>query len=232
MKLVRSYFKDFLALFFPELCASCGKNLFKNETVICTNCLYHLPYTNFHLDPDNRAFRQFYGRIDIADTASYLYFKKGSKVQSLMHQLKYNHRPETGIKLGELYGAELKKHENYKSADMIIPVPLHPAKIRKRGYNQSECFAQGLSASLAVLVDSGILFRTAFTESQTRKSRYDRYENMKKAFGVKNLESVKGKHILLVDDVLTTGATLEACAACLQTGFPEKISIITLAFAG
>src|SRR5690606_16397207 len=118
------------------------------------------------------------------------------------------------------------------SADLIVPVPLHPAKARKRGYNQSECFAQGLSSSLGIPVDAGILFRSVSTESQTRKNRYDRYENMKRAFGIKKTETINGKHILLVDDVLTTGATLEACAACLQNGFPEKISIITLAFAG
>lgn len=232
MNLIPSYFEDFLALFFPELCASCGKNLFKNESVICTGCLYHLPYTNFHLDQDNRASRQFYGKIPFAGASSFLYFKKGSKVQNLMHRLKYDHRPEVGIKLGGLYGAELKKDENFASADLIVPVPLHPAKIRKRGYNQSECFAQGLSSSLNIPVDSGILYRSVSTASQTQKGRFERYENMRNAFGIKNSQAVKGKHILLVDDVLTTGATLEACAGCLQTGFPEKISIITLAFAG
>jgi len=232
MRLTSSYLEDFLSLFFPELCASCGKNLFKNEVVICTNCLYNLPCTNFHLDRENQAARQLYGRIVFENAASFLYFKKGSKVQNLLHQLKYNHRPEVGVKLGELYGRELKKHELYAEADMIIPVPLHPAKIRRRGYNQSECFAAGLSAVLNIPVNNSILSRSVSTVSQTKKSRFERYENMKGAFSIRNSELLKEKHVLLVDDVLTTGSTLEGCAACLETGMPKKISILTLAFAG
>ena len=221
---------DFFSLFFPQLCSGCGKSLFKNENTICTSCIYHLPYTNFHQDADNRVAQQLWGRIPFNSAGAYLYFQKGSRVQSLMHQLKYNNKPETAFKLGEMYGMQLKDATVLQNIDTIIPVPLHPARQRKRGYNQSEHIAKGLSHSLNIPVNSN-LNRRIFTQTQTKKSRFVRYENMKDVFYVDEAHQLINKHILLVDDVITTGATIEACALELLKIDGLKVSIATIAFA-
>lgn len=226
---VTAYAQDFFSLFFPELCSGCGKNLFKNESVICTDCIYHLPYTNFHLDNNNRVARQLWGRIPFELSCAYVYFHKGLRVQNLMHNLKYNNKPEVAFKLGELYAAQLSDNEVIQRISSIIPVPLHPARRRKRGYNQSEYFANGLAQVLKKPVNLN-LQREVFTETQTKKSRFVRYENMKDVFIVKNPESLENQHILLVDDVVTTGATLEACALALLKIKGVQISIAAIAF--
>jgi ComF family protein len=231
VNLIYSYLEDFLSLFFPELCCACGTNLYKNENVICTSCIYQLPYTNFHLDKDNRVAKQFYGRVPFISATSFLYFTKGSKVRNLIHQLKYNNKPEVGIKIGEMFGMKLKEVEEYNNIDLIIPVPLHAKRLKKRGYNQSEYFAIGLSNKLQVPYNTTILIRTTATETQTHKSRFARFENMKEVFKVTDQRSIAGKHILLVDDVLTTGATIEACVLELLKADNAKISIATIAFA-
>jgi len=232
MNLLRSYFDDFVGLFFPELCAACGRNLFKNEEVICTECIYHLPVTDHHQDPDNQVARQLWGRISFAHAGSFTYFRKGNKVQKLMYQLKYNNRPEVGTRLGRLYGAELKRSPAWAVPDAILPVPLHPRKRRKRGYNQSEYIAAGLAEALGIPVISDKLCRAEDTATQTRKARWARYENLREAFVVKDPAVLEGKHLLLVDDVITTGATLEACGLELLKLKDVRISIAALAFAG
>jgi ComF family protein len=230
MKEIFSYFNDLVALFFPELCTACGRNLYRNERVICTNCIYHLPLTNFHSDPENKMARQLWGRFPFVQTIAFLYFRKGSRIQNLMHQLKYKKNQETGIRLGELYAYDLKRSTSFKQADLIIPVPLHPSKLKKRGYNQSECIANGISSILNIPVSTNNLIRTENTETQTKKSRYARYENLINAFSIKDKSELINKHIMLVDDVLTTGATLEACSIKLLEIQGTKISICTLAF--
>ncbi len=231
MIIKRGYFQDFISLFFPELCVGCNKNLFKNEHIICTNCIYHLPYTNFHEDDKNKVAKQLWGRFPFVQAGAYLYFRKGSKVQNIMHQLKYNNKPETGFKMGELYGHSLKKSPNWQLPDMIIPVPLHPKKLKKRSYNQSEYIANGMASALEIPVLTHHLIRAADTSTQTRKSRFARYENLKEAFKIKNPEQFHQKHILLVDDVITTGATLESCSLVLLELENVKISIAAIAFA-
>ena len=231
MNLIYDYLHDFISLFFPQLCATCGKNLFKSESTICTQCFYHLPYTNFHLDDENRVVRQLYGRIPFESAAAFLYFAKGSKVQNLIHGLKYNNKPEIGTRLGEMYGQKLKAIEKFKEIDLILPVPLHPKRLKKRGYNQSEYFAMGLSNSLEIPLRSDILVRPVATSTQTQKSRFSRFENMKDVFSISNSELLQGKHVLLVDDVLTTGATVEACALELLKVQALRISIASIAFA-
>ncbi|WP_423147433.1 ComF family protein [Rubrolithibacter danxiaensis] len=231
MNLIYSYLEDFFSLIFPEICCACHTNLFKNEQLICTGCLYDLPYTNFHLDPENVAARQLYGRIPFLAVSACLDFRKGSKVQNLMHEFKYNSKPEIGIKLGELYGNSLKEVNAFKNADLIIPVPLHPAKFKKRGYNQSDCFAKGLSTALGIPYSTNLLQRNLNTATQTQKSRFARYENMKHVFSVKEPLQIEHKHIILVDDVLTTGATIEACALELLKASGVKLSIATIAYA-
>lgn len=231
MKEILSYFNDLIALFFPELCPACGRSLYKNERVICTICIYHLPQTNFHSDPENKMARQLWGRFPFVQTIAFIYFRKGSRIQNLMHQLKYKKNQETGIRLGELYAHELKRSNIFKQADLIIPVPLHPAKFKKRGYNQSECIAKGISSVLNIPVSTNNLVRIENTETQTKKSRYARYENLVNAFSIIEKSEFIHKHIMLVDDVMTTGATLEACSIRLLEIEGTRISICTIAYA-
>ncbi|NEU10242.1 ComF family protein [Flavihumibacter sp. R14] len=232
MNPLRSYFQDFIGLFFPELCAACGRNLFKNEEVVCTNCVYHLPVTNHHEDPDNQVAQQLWGRFPFEQAGAFIYFRKGNNVQKLIYQLKYNNRPEVGIRMGRLYGAVLKRTGLWSLPDYILPVPLHPSRKKRRGYNQSECIAKGLAEIMGIPVISDKLCRTENTGTQTRKARYDRYENLKEAFVVKDSASLENKHLLLVDDVITTGSTIEACSLELLKLKNVRVSIAALAFTG
>jgi len=222
---------DFISLIYPKTCMACGKSLYKNENCLCTYCLYHLPKTNFHLEKDNEVERVFWGRVRIESAASFLYFSKGGKVQKIMHKLKYKGRQEIGVFLGEQYGLELLNSDTFKNIDIIIPVPLHKMKLKKRGYNQSEKFAEGLSLSMKKPVSTDNLYRKIFSETQTKKTRYKRWQNVESIFDIKNPELLKSKHILLVDDVITTGATMEACVNVLKKVEDIKISIASIAYA-
>jgi ComF family protein len=222
--------KDFIALVFPHICASCGKSLYKNEHSICTFCAYHLPKTLYHKDNANPVAKIFWGRINIFSAAAYYKFGKGSKVQHLIHQLKYKGMKEIGVSIGRLYGFDLKKAELFNTIDVIVPVPLHPKKKKKRGYNQSEAFADGLAQSLKVRTDFKTLYRGVDSQTQTRKSRFVRWQNVETIFQLREASHLQGKHILLVDDVITTGATLEACAQKLLSIPGTKVSIAAIAF--
>lgn len=230
MRVLTGYFHDFINLFFPEVCAGCGNSLFKNETAVCTACIYRIPYTGFSSDPENLVVKQLWGRFPFVQADAFLYFNKGGTVQNMMHELKYNNRPEVGYKLGELYGSALVKNPDWIHPDLIVPVPLHPRKLKKRGYNQAEHIAQGISGATGIPTDNSLLLRNHETETQTRKSRYDRYENMSAAFAVSELTRIQNTHILLVDDVITTGATFEGCAEALLQAEGSRISIAALAF--
>jgi len=226
-----SYFYDFFSLFFPRICYSCGNTLFRHEEVLCGYCLHQLPKTNFWGEEDNPVCRIFWGRVNINHASSLYYFAKGGKVQHLMHQLKYKGKKEIGVYTGKLFGDYLKKSVFYSDVDVIIPVPLHPKRKRKRGYNQSEMFARGLAEAFAKPYDIHTLVRTYASETQTKKSRFRRWENVKEIFALKDHQHMINKHILLVDDVVTTGATLEACATMLLQIPGIKISVATLACA-
>jgi len=205
---------DFFNLIFPKLCIACNDALLKNEKIICIRCLVSLPKTNFHKDKDNPVNKVFWGRVDVEMASSFYLFSKKSKVQNLLHNLKYKGVKEVGSVLGELFGFELNSSKFYKEIDFIVPVPLHKSKLKKRGYNQSEWIAIGLSKSMKVPVNIDSLYRKADSETQTKKSRYKRWENVGEIFGLAN-NDLEGKRILLVDDVVTTGATIEACAQLL-----------------
>ncbi|MEI7595304.1 MAG: phosphoribosyltransferase family protein [Bacteroidota bacterium] len=223
-------FRDLISLFFPNICLACSAPLQKFERCVCTSCNYHLPKTNFHKEKENAITQIFWGRINIYSAASYFYFQKAGKVQHLIHQLKYKGQQVVGEYIGEIYGNELKNAEYFKNIDFIVPVPLHPKKLKKRGYNQSECFARGISKSMnAPIVND--LQRNFFTETQTKKSRFERWRNVGSVFELTNKEKYINKQILIVDDVITTGATIEACAQHFAAIEGVKISVVTIAYA-
>ncbi|MBP5710615.1 MAG: ComF family protein [Bacteroidales bacterium] len=222
---------NLIALFYPVTCMSCGRVLLQHEKHICLHCMAHLPETNYHLDKDNPLNLIFLGRVPIENVASFLFFKKGELVQKMLHELKYNGNQDIGDFLGECYGKKLANTQAFASIDMILPIPLHKKKLRLRGYNQSECIAKGLSRSMGIPYRTDILVRTEYTETQTHKSRFNRWENVKEVFAVENEEDIKGKHILICDDVLTTGATTEAAVEKILQAADVKVSVVTLACA-
>lgn len=222
---------DFFNLIFPRLCFACNEALLKGENFLCISCQINLPKTDFHKDKENRVAQSFWGRINIEIATSYYYFNKGGKVQNLIHHLKYKGDKEVGEYIGKQYGYDLREVEHFQSIDFIVPVPLHPKKEKKRGYNQSEWFAKGLSTTMGIPINTEILYRKENSETQTKKGRYDRWENVNEVFGVKQEAKIAGKNILLVDDVITTGATLEACAEVLLKQKTGVIKIATIACA-
>lgn len=231
VRTVKRYAGDFLSLFFPDLCCACGDHLVSQEYHLCTTCLYDLPYTNFHLQADNPAARQFWGRIPVQKVCAYLYFHKQGKVQNIIHHLKYKNRPLLGKLLGEMYGRELKAVDYASEIDFIIPVPLHSSRLKSRGYNQSHCIAEGLANTLKIPLGDKYLHRFKSTGTQTHKGRFERFENMTEVFRLANRQDLTDKHVLLVDDVITTGATLEACALSLLEVSGLKVSILAIAYA-
>ena len=231
MKLSHNYLADFVALLFPELCPACGESLIANERIICTDCLYHLPQTNFHLQADNIVARQFWGKIKLEGAYALYFFAKGGRIQNLMHHFKYKGMQKIGNLLGNIAGGQLAKSAVFNTVDVIIPVPLHKNRLKERGYNQSACFAEGLAQKLNADVQIDNLVRLKATETQTHKSRFLRFENMQEVFTINDPESLKNKHVLLVDDVVTTGATLEACGIELLKIEGLRLSIATIAYA-
>lgn len=223
-------FKDFINLLYPQPCLACGTILTTTEESICTSCIINLPKTNYHLHNENPLNKIFWGRVSIEMVAAYYFFNKGNKVQNLLHQLKYKGAKNVGEKIGLLYGYELLESNNFKDVDFIVPVPLHPKKLKKRGYNQSESFANGLAQSLKKEVVTNLLLRTVNSETQTKKSRFNRWENVATIFTISNASAIEGKHVLLVDDVITTGATIEGCAQLL-TQNNATVSVVTIACA-
>lgn len=229
--IMQIWLDDLFSLFFPDLCLGCGEPLVKGERYLCSVCQFHLPRTNFQFDIDNAVARVFWGRVKLEAAASFCYFTKGSNIQRLLHKLKYEGDREIGLYLGETYGRELKASILYDEIDLIIPVPLHPRKQRKRGYNQSEAIGQGLSRTLQAALETNVLFRKTNTSTQTRKTRYKRWENVENVFEVRRPDLIRDKNVLLVDDVITTGATLEACAAALLTEQGVRVSVVSIAYA-
>lgn len=225
-------FLDYLTeLLFPRLCVVCGDRLIEQEQWICLNCLHHIPRTNFHLSADNPVAQIFYGRVPIEYATSFFYFSKGSQYQTLLHSLKYKGMKELGAEIGKHFGIDLMQSPGFSSVDVICPVPLHPSKEKKRGYNQSWWIASGIAKQMNKELDAQNLKRVTATETQTRKSRFERWQNVEGIFELSNPETFEGKHILLVDDVVTTGSTLEACAAAIHSATNAKVSIATLATA-
>ena len=224
-------FQSLIQLFFPPSCAGCKTVLIANENVICTKCRHEIPLTQHHLNPENEAFKKFYGRIPVEHVSALLYFHKKGIVQKLIHSLKYRGQEAIGGVLGEWYAEELKNNPILKTVDSIIPVPLHPKKLRERGYNQVTEFGNALAASLGVCVNNEILFRQIYSTTQSQKNRLGRTEGIDSVFDVSFSERDHNLHFLLIDDVITTGATLEVCAKALLKIPGAKISIVCMALA-
>ncbi len=224
------YFQDVFRLFFPDLCHACGDVLLNGEKIICTFCYGDLPYTDFHTYKNNPLARQLWGRVDIEAAMALLYFKKASKVQTIIHHIKYKKQTSVGLTMGRLIGDRLSQSFYFKNIDYIVPVPLHPKKAKKRGYNQSRLLANGIAEVLDLPIREDLLIRTEERNSQTHRNRYDRFENMMEVFCVLNREEVIGKSILLVDDVLTTGSTIEACSLKLLESGAATINVAALAY--
>ncbi|TVZ26452.1 ComF family protein [Gillisia sp. Hel_I_86] len=225
-------FQDLINLFYPNICQICDTELYKNQTILCTHCANELPISNFHLDNENPVKKVFYGRLPLENAASLLIFKKKGSVQKLIHRLKYRGHQEIGTYLGAWLGAELAKTDSYRGIDLIIPVPLHKKKLRSRGFNQVEKFGKEIAAALNIEYVDDVLLKTSFSTTQTLKTRIARWGNIEESFVLMNSERIKNKHILLVDDLITTGATLEACADVLLEARNVKLSIATMAFTG
>lgn len=225
-----NYLKDLFFLFFPKRCLCCDYYLIPNEDTICLNCRHDLPLTNFTFEKNNLVEKSFFGRIPIEEATALFYFLKKGKVQQLIHELKYNKQQQVGTLLGNWLGEEMNESARFKTLDCIVPVPLHAKKLRKRGYNQVTTFGESLSKKLDIPFETDVLSRVSSTKSQTKRLRLDRWKNVKELFFVKNDKALENKHILLIDDIITTGATLEACYKALNTTKNIKISMACMAY--
>ena len=222
-------FGDFVSLFFPRYCAGCEESLVKGEELICSRCLLEMPRSNYHLNVDNPFFTKLHGRLPVRFVMSLFKFVKAGKVQHVLHALKYRNIPEIGRMLGKLYGQELMTTGYRDQFDLVIPVPLHTEKKRRRGYNQSEEFGIGIADQLQIECSEDFLRRSRLTETQTRRTKLRRWENVRDVFQIFYPEKITGKRIMLVDDVVTTGATLEAAGVTLINAGCKELSVVCIA---
>ncbi len=227
-----SIWTDLWNLFFPRCCVVCGRLLSGQEEMLCVHCLAGLPRTNLHRIKDNKVEQNFWGKFPLERATSFLYYTKGGDVSRILYELKYHGYKEVGEVMGRIAAAELSSSGFFEDIDALIPVPLHRRRQRWRGYNQSEWIAFGISKVTGIPVLAKALVRNRYTETQTHKGLYGRWENVQNLFSCIDPASLQGKHILLVDDVLTTGATLVACADALKDIPGLCISVFTLACAG
>jgi len=225
-----NFFKNLVYLFFPDTCLVCKESLNKSENYLCINCLHDLPLSNFTNMPNNEVEKSFLGRVPITSATALLLYSKKSKVQKLIYQLKYKNQQQIGLFLGNWLAAEMVLTDRFKNIDYVIPVPLHKKKLKSRGYNQVEKFGKSIAEKLQAKYVDDILLKITSTSSQTKKHRYERFKNVNEIFYLTNSPYFKNKNILLVDDIITTGATLEACCLELLKTSGIKISIATMAF--
>ena len=222
------WISDLIDLIFPRRCAVCGEVLSRQERYICLNCLYTLPKIEAHHKIEIE--QTFWGKVDIERAASFMYYRKGSPYNALMHKLKYDNSPEVGTYIAEMAAKELLESDFFNGITRIVPLPLSKSKQRKRGYNQSEYIAKGVSNVTGIPIDTRLIVRDIPNETQTHKNRDERWENVKDIFSVTIPYTLNNEHILLVDDILTTGATLCSCATTMRKWYNCKVSIFTLAY--
>jgi ComF family protein len=219
-----------LHIAFPHVCEGCGTDILDKNHMLCLQCSSNLPLTSFHLHAGNPIEKAFWGRMAVTHATAQYYFTKESLMQRLMHQVKYRGNKELGIYLGRMMGHQLVSSNRFGYVDGLVPLPLHPTKERKRGFNQATLLCEGIAEVLGKPVWKDIMIRTSSTESQTKKNRVERWQNMEGRFELAKPALIEGKHVLLVDDVITTGATLEACGQELLKADNIKLSIATLCF--
>jgi ComF family protein len=224
-------FYQFLNLLYPQTCCACNEPLLKAENILCTSCLVKLPKTYIGFSNSQALENRFNGKVEISQIYSYLKYTKGGNVQQLLHNLKYKNREDIGVFMGTIFGKQLLKWGFRPDVDLLLAIPLHKTKHITRGFNQSDLIAEGLASVLNVSHETNVLLRKKLTETQTKKARLARFLNVQDVFEVTNLEKIKGRKIGLVDDVLTTGATMEVCANCLLANGAAEVSIFSLASA-
>lgn len=229
MTIIRNLFVSLAHLFYPHVCNTCGKGLSPAENILCLRCQHRLPLTGFHLHPDNTLEKVFWGRVKVCHAMAAYYYNQGATMRRLIHQFKYHRRGDIALHLGRQMGHLLLQSAWLNEIDCIVPVPLHKARVRRRGYNQSALLATGLSAIIQRPVLPHALQRISYSDSQTRKNRVSRWENVSGVFTAKETAGLRGRHVLLVDDVITTGATTEACCHALKEA-GAVVSICALAF--
>ncbi len=222
--------KSLFNLLFPKACNGCDGLLLENEDVVCTACRHDMPFTLHHLDPQNETYKKFYGRLQLEHASAFVYFHKEGMVQQMIHNLKYRRQQEVGRLLGQLYVEDLKKVESLKDVTDIIPVPMHKKKLRQRGYNQVTEFGKALAEGLGKNYNEEILVKKVHTKTQTKKNLAARAE-IATAFDIYFTDADHNKHFLLIDDVITTGSTLEACGRELLKIPGARVSIVTMAYA-
>lgn len=227
-----SFLNALVGLLYPSICAACGRSLFSWEKLVCTQCRNLLPKTGYELNSENPLAELFYGKVRLKAVTACFFFSKDGKVQHLIHELKYKGNQEAGVFLGQELGRSILEAPLFQGIDYLIPVPLHPKRERQRGYNQSLLIAQGLSEVTGIPIGDRFLVRKVNTATQTKKSKEERWQNVKDIFEVRHPERLEGKYVLLIDDVLTTGSTLEACALKLATVQGITIGCATAACAG
>ena len=212
---------------FPHFCAGCGSDVLSHQSLLCMRCMDELPETNFEWFAGNPVEKRFWGRLAVEQASAKYYFTRESLMQRLMHEFKYKRNKDLGFQLGKMMGQSLKQSGRFQ-IDALVPLPLYPAKEKRRGYNQSTVLCEGIAESLSVPVLKNAVIRSHHTETQTKKGRIERWHNMEGKFVLQRSNEIKNKHLLLVDDVITTGATLEACGAELLGGENVRLSIATL----
>ena len=222
---------SFLNLIFPHVCDGCGSDIINEESRLCIRCLTALPETNFQIHSGNPVEKIFWGRLSLVSATAQYYFTKESLMQHLMHQLKYKGNKELGFQLGRLMGIALKETNRFNNIDALVPLPLFPSKEKKRGYNQATVLCEGIAEIISLPVLNNVVIRPQHTDTQTKKGRIERWKNIEGKFELVNPEMIKNKHLLLVDDVVTTGATLEACGQELLSSENTRLSIATLCIA-
>ncbi len=222
-------FENLINLLFPKVCCGCKGILLQHEHVICTLCRHEIPLTEFYRNPDNEAVRKFYGRLPVEHVSAFMYFHKKGIVQEMIHSLKYRGHEEIGTVIGKWYGQDLKAIALDAKIDTIVPVPLHKKRLRQRGFNQVTTFGRALSEQLSIPYDSSVLLRSIYSETQSKKNMAQRNYDGRNVFDVVFNENHHNKHFLLIDDVLTTGATLESCGKAILKIPGAKLSIVTMA---
>jgi ComF family protein len=231
MQALKKIITSTLHLFYPHLCNGCGTDVLNDDNLLCFECFNSLPHTQYAKYANNPIEKIFWGRLPIQAAFAEFYFDKESLIQHLIHQLKYKNNTAIGIYLGEMMGNSINNSNRFEKIDALAPLPLYPDKERKRGYNQAKIICDGISSGTNIPVLNNTVIRQRFTETQTRKHRTERWQNVAESFAINNSKDLEGKHILLIDDVVTTGATLEACGNAILQIPNTKLSIATLALA-